>query len=113
MILEASLNNALFEVTVEAENLFVELDKSGFELLVHVAADMVNILGLGEGLAHFGLLIHEISCWGLGDSVERHLDVVTITVFLKFDVAGLLVAYDCGIVGWHVAREFWEIGGHM
>ena len=74
---------------------------------------MVHVLGLGQGLAHIGLLGHEVGRWRLGHSVERHLDVVAIAVFLKFDVASLLVADDCGVVGGHVAGEFGEVGRHM
>ena len=40
---------------MEAKNLFVEIGVSGFELLVDIATDMVDKLGLRERLTAFSL----------------------------------------------------------
>lgn len=108
-ILETAFNNCFFEVTVEAQHLFVKLDKSGLELLVHVATEVVHILSLGKRLAHFIFFLTEVTCWWLGHSVERHLDVVSIAVLFQLNVTDFLVAHDGGVVSWDISWEFGEI----
>lgn len=89
--------------------LLVELHEGGLELLVHVAAEVIYVLGLRQGLAGVGLLGAEVSTWGVGHRVERHLYVVSISVFLKFHMGSLLVADNGGVVIGHVPGQFGEV----
>ena len=82
-------------------------------MLLDVAADVVDVLGLGEGLAHIALLGAEVGRWRLWHGVERDLNVVSVSIFLKLDVTDLLVGDDGGIVSGHVAGQFGEVGSHM
>ena len=93
--------------------LLIKLDEGGFELLLDGATDVVDVLGLGQGLAHLVFLGAEVGRWGLGHGVERHLDVVSVSIFLKLDVTDLLVGYDGGVVIGHVPGQFGEVGSHM
>ena len=92
--------------------LFVELDVGRFELLIDIATDVVDKLGLGEGLAGFSLVFAEVGSGGFGDGVEGDFGIVAVSVLVKFDVGDFLVGYDGGIVVGHVARKFGEVGGH-
>lgn len=47
-VLKTALTNGLLKETVEAKDLFIELDKSRFELLVQVSTQVVGILCVGE-----------------------------------------------------------------
>lgn len=61
-VFETAFDDAFFEVTVKAEDLFVKLDKGGFELLVDVAAKMVWVMVLRKGLARVSLFRSEVGC---------------------------------------------------
>lgn len=92
--------------------MFVKLYVGGLKLFVHIATNVVDVLCLGKRLAGLSLFVAEVSCWWLGDSVERDFDVVAVSVLIKFDVTHFLVRNDCGVVGGHVAGKFGEVGCH-
>lgn len=56
VVLEARLNDALLEVTIEAEYLLVELGKGGLKELVDVGSLVVRVLHMAQTLAHVALL---------------------------------------------------------
>lgn len=97
----------------ECTYLLVELDEGGLKLFVHVAADVVDVLGLRERLAGVGLLGPEALGGGLGHGVEGHLDVGAVSDLFKLDVTHFLVGNDGGVVGGHVPGKFGEVGSHM
>jgi len=112
VVFKSAFDNAFFEVAVEAENLLVKLDEGGFELLIHVATDVVHVLSLGKGLAHLTFLGAEILSWWLGHCVEWHLHVVPVTVLFELNVAYLLVGDDGWVVSGHVPGQFGEVRRH-
>ena len=82
-------------------------------MFVQVAAEVVDVLRLGERLGGVGLLRTEVGRWRVGHRVQRNLHVVSVAVFLKFHVRDLLVVDDGGVVSGHVARQFWEVRSHV
>jgi len=82
-------------------------------LFLNVAADVVDEGGLGVRLGGVGLFRAEaLGVGGLGDGVERHLDILPVADLFKFDVGDFLVADYGGVVSDDVARKFWEVGSH-
>lgn len=123
-VFKAALDNRLFEVTVKSEHLnkssnfrfpylFIQLDKGRLELFVDVAADVVRELCVRKTLARFGLLFSEVLHWWSGHCVERNLNVVTVSILLKFHVANFLVRNDGWVVCGDIAGEFGEVRCHF
>lgn len=81
-VLKSAFNNTFLEVAVESKNLLVEFNKSGFELFVNVAANVVNELGLRKRLGGLSLVRSEVSNCRFWHSVKRDLEVVAVSVFL-------------------------------
>jgi hypothetical protein len=82
-------------------------------LFLDVSADVVDEGGLRVGLGGVGLFSAEsLGVGGLGDGVERHLDVLPVADLVKFDVGDFLVADYGGVVSDNVARKFREVGSH-
>ena len=97
----------------EGTYLLVELDEGGLKLFVHVAADVVDVLGLGQGLAGVALLGPEALGGGLGHRVQGNLDVGAVSDLFKLDVTHFLVRDDGGVVGGHVPGQFGEVRSHI
>lgn len=93
--------------------LFIKLDESGFVLLLVVIANVAWVLHVGQTFAHVGLLWHEHLLHLSGQGVEWNFDILGISDLFEFNVGDFLVAHDCGVVGWHIAWEFGEIGSHI
>ena len=93
--------------------LFIKLHECGFVLLLVFITDVAWVLHVGQTFTHVGLLWHKHLLHLSGKGVERNLYVFGISDLFEFDVGDFLVAHDCGVVGWHIAWEFGEIGSHI
>ena len=65
--------------------LFVKFDIYGFELLLDVATDGLE-LGMGKGLACSVLFRLEVACWGLRHRIERYVGVLGVSNAIEFYV---------------------------
>lgn len=93
--------------------LFVQLDESGFELLIQVATEVVGVLSVRQRHAGLVLFGSEVSLgWGLGHCVQGDLHVVSISVLVELHVRDLLVVNQSGVVGGHITRKLREVRRH-
>lgn len=129
-ILQTALHHAFFEVALEAEDLLVELDKSGLKLFGNILAlsiEMVfeNVLTVAFILfrLHSCVATHTLPessassiewGWLTRKSVERNGDVLAITDLLKLDVGDFLVVFEGGrVVKRHKTGELGESRCHV
>lgn len=107
-ILEAALNDVLFEVTVESQDLLVELDVGGLELRLDVAgACVVGVLDVRDRHALGSFRGCKVALGRSGHSVQRHRLVLRVSDLLQMNVGDLLVLNDCRVVRRRVA---WQLG---
>jgi len=92
--------------------LLIKLDEGGFELLLVISTNVAWVLGVTQTFAHVVLFVHECLIHSSGESIKWNCNIFGISDSLEFNVGDFLVAHDCGIVGWHIAWEFGEIGSH-
>jgi len=107
-ILEAALNDVLFEVTVESQDLLVELDVGGLELRLDVAgACVVGVLHVRDRHALGSLRGCKVALGRSGHSVQRHRLVLRVSDLVQMNVGDLLVLNECRVVRRRVA---WQLG---
>ena len=99
IILEAALDDVLLEVTIEAEDLLVELDEVGLiECLDVLTSEVVGELVVRVRHALGGLGWDEPALSSVGDGVERHGLVLNVLDLAQMHVGDLLVAISDGRV---------------
>jgi hypothetical protein len=74
---------------------------------------MTGVLHVRKTFAQVSFLWHELSLHLSWKSVERNSNILGVSDLLELNVGDFLVVHDCGIVGWHIAWEFGEIGSHF
>jgi len=110
VVLKTGLHHGLLEVTVESQDLFVELDVGGLEELLNLSASEV----VGELVVRIGHARSVLEGLGvedrrLGDGVEGHRLVLSVPDLVKMHVRDLLVCDNGRVVRGCVPRQLGEV----
>jgi len=104
VVLKAGLNNAFFCISEEFQDLLVEHNIGGLELLVDVLTEVVGELDVRDRLGRLGFGLSEICSWGARDSVQRNWLILVVADLLKVHMRDLLRI--------ELVVE-WIVGGHV
>jgi hypothetical protein len=99
-VFKSWFNDAFLRVSVESEDLLVELDVGRFELLSNLstASEVVRELSVRKRLRSFSFIRSEVSLGRLGNGVQRDSGVLVVSDLLKVNMRDLVVSNNSGVV---------------